>query len=56
MTSGASPRLVTVTACGLLAAAVPAATEAKLGMLVPATGAGSPVRAAKLLSDVVNGL
>ena len=55
-TSGASPTLVIVTGVALLAAAVPAATDVNCGVRANATGAGSPVRAAKLLSAEVNGL
>src|SRR4051812_2461311 len=55
-TSGASPTLVTVIAVALLAAGVPAGTEVNCGVRVKATGAGSPARAAKLLSAEVNGL
>ena len=55
-TSGASPTLVTVIGVTLLAASVPAGTEVNCGVRVNATGAGSPCRAAKLLSADVNGL
>src|SRR5215207_2145887 len=55
-TSGASPTLVIVIGVTLLAASVPAGTDVNFGTRANATGAGSPVSAAKLLSAEVNGL